>query len=187
MPMDSLPLRDIHLPLPIGIVPLALGWWFLIAALLIAILVVLILILRHRKPTALRQALKEFDCLFAKNELNDVVQYQEISLILKKLAVTTNLREDVAGLSGKEWILWVRSQVGNTTLSDQLLDFLKFGPYSSKGQIIQNKDAFRTEMQNLLIAVGGQKGSLLSKRLKSLSHLTTTSMALFAYKTKVNK
>lgn len=168
--MESLPLRDIHLPLPIDIWPLASGWWFLIAALLIAIVVFLILIQRHRRPAALKQALKEFDRLFAGDELNPVQRHQEISLILKKLAVTTNPREDVAGLSGQEWILWVRSQVGNGALSDQLLEFLKLGPYSSKEDFIQGKDAFRAEMQALLIAVGGPKGSLISKWLKRLRH-----------------
>lgn len=174
MPMESLPLRDIHLPLPIGIWPIASGWWFLIAAFFIAIVVIFALIHRHRRPTALKEALAELDRLFEISEISNVQRNQEISLILKKLAVTTNPREDVAGLSGQEWILWVRSQEGNGALSAQLLEFLKLGPYSDKEDFIQDQDAFRAEMQDLLIAVGGPKESLISKWLERLPRLKST-------------
>jgi hypothetical protein len=171
MPTESLPLRDIHLPLPVGIWPLATGWWFLIAALIAVIAIVLHLIQRHRRPTALKQALAEVDRLFGTSEISNVQRNQEISLILKKLAVTTYPREDVAGLSGQEWIKWVRSQLEGGTLSAQLLDFLKLGPYSSKENVIQDQDVFRTEIHALLIAVGSSKVSLISKWLEHLPFL----------------
>jgi Domain of unknown function (DUF4381) len=171
MPTESLPLRDIHLPLPVGIWPLATGWWFLIAALIAVIAIVLLLIQRHRRPTALKQALAEVDRLFGTSEISNVQRNQEISLILKKLAVTTYPREDVAGLSGQEWIKWVRSQLEGGTLSAQLMDFLKLGPYSSKENVIQDQDVFRTEIHALLIAVGSSKVSLISKWLEHLPFL----------------
>lgn len=171
MPTESLPLRDIHLPLPVGIWPLATGWWFLIAALIAVIAIVLLLIQRHRRPTALKQALAEVDRLFGTSQISNVQRNQEISLILKKLAVTTYPREDVAGLSGQEWIKWVRSQLEGGTLSAQLMDFLKLGPYSSKENVIQDQDVFRTEIHALLIAVGSSKVSLISKWLEHLPFL----------------
>ena len=168
MPMESLPLRDIHLPLPVGIWPLAPGWWCLIAALIAAIAVILILIQRHRRPSALKQALAEVDRLLGTSEISNVRRNQEISLILKKLAVTTYPREDVAGLSGQDWIKWVRSQVEGGTLSAQLLEFLKHGPYSAKENVIQDPDGFRAEINSLLIAIGSSKISLISKWLENL-------------------
>jgi hypothetical protein len=171
MPTESLPLRDIHLPLPVGFWPLAPGWWFLIAALIAVIALVLLLIQLRRRPTALRQALAEVDQLFGTSEISNVQRNQEISLILKKLAVTTYPREDVAGLSGEEWIEWVRSQLEGGTLSAQLLDFLKLGPYSSKEKVIQNQDAFRTEIHALLISVGSSNVTLASKWLEHLAFL----------------
>jgi hypothetical protein len=171
MPMESLPLRDIHLPLPVGIWPLAPGWWCLIAALIAAIAIILVLIQRHRRPTALKQALTEVERLLGTSEISNVQRNQEISLILKKLAVTTYPREDVAGLSGQDWITWVRSQVEGGTLSAQLLEFLKLGPYSAKENVIQDPDGFRTEIKALLITVGSSKVSLISKWLESLPFL----------------
>lgn len=157
--MESLPLRDIHLPLPIGFWPLALGWWCLIAALVAAIAVIIFLIQRHRRPTALKQALVELDRLMTAFEISHVQRNQEISLILKKLAVTTYPREDVAGLSGQEWITWLCSRLEGDTLSDRILEFLKRGPYSAKDDVIQDKDAFRSEIAALLITVGSPKKS----------------------------
>ena len=166
MPTESLPLRDIHLPMPVGIWPLAPGWWFLIAALLMAIAVILFLIQRHRRPTALKQALSEVERLLDTSELSNFQRNQEISLILKQLAVTSYPREDVAGLSGREWIEWIRSQSEDGILSSQLLEFLKVGPYSSKENVIQDQTAFRTEINALLIAVGSPKESLISQWLR---------------------
>ena len=74
----------------------------------------------------------------------------------------------MAGLSGKELIHWIESQVENGTLSDQLIDFLKLGPYSAKEDVIQDKQLFGSEIKNLLIAVGGPKQSLLSTWLNRL-------------------
>lgn len=153
---------------------MAPGWLFLFAAFFITIVVIVVLIQRHRRPTALKQALEEFDRLFAIDGLNHVQRYQEISLILKKLAVTTNPREDVAGLSGNEWIAWIQSRVTDGVLSTRLLEFLKLGPYSDKEDFIQDQDAFRAEMQDLLIAVGGPKESLISKWLERLPRLKST-------------
>jgi Domain of unknown function (DUF4381) len=171
MPTESLPLRDIHLPLPVGIWPLAPGWWFLIAALITAIAIILFLLQRHRRPTALKQALAEVDRLLDTSEVSNVKRNQEISLILKKLAVTSYPREDVAGLSGQEWITWVQSLVEGKTLSAQLLEFLKLGPYSAKVNVIQDQDAFRTEIHDLLIAVGRSKESSISKWLERTPRL----------------
>ena len=165
MPMESLPLRDIHLPLPIGIWPLAPGWWCLVAALIAAIAVILFLIQRYRKPTALKQALAEMDRLFGMPEISNVQRNQEISLVLKKLAVTTYPREDVAGLAGEEWITWISAQLeGNgATLSDQLLEFMKLGPYRAKQNIIKNPEDFQREFKSLLISIGSRKHSLIRK------------------------
>ena len=154
MPTESLPLRDIHLPIPVGIWPLAPAWWFLIATLFAVLAVILLQIQRYRRPTALKQALAEVNRLFGSSEISHVQRNQEISLILKKLAVTTNPRENVAGLSGQEWILWVRSQVEGKNLSSQLLEFLSFVPYSKKEDIILNQATFREEIEALVISIG---------------------------------
>ena len=111
------------------------------------------------------------DRLFGTYKISNVQRNQEISLILKKLAVTAYPREDVAGLSGQEWIEWVRSQLEGGILSAQLLEFLKLGPYSSKENVIQDQDVFRTEIHALLIAVGSSKVSLISKWLEHLPFL----------------
>jgi hypothetical protein len=167
MPMESLPLRDIHLPLPIGIWPLAPGWWCLIAALIAATAVILFLIQRYRRPTALKQALEEVDRLFEISEISHVQRNQEISLILKKLAVTTYPREDVAGLAGEEWIDWVKSRADGTSYSPQILSFLRYGPYCINADIIENKERFQSELHQLLTSVASiKKPRIFIKRIR---------------------
>ena len=89
--------------------------------------------------------------------MSQVQRNQEISLILKKLAMTTHPRENVAGLSGQEWIAWIQSQKGDGSLSAQLIEFLTLGPYSAEEIVIQNQDAFQTEIHDLITAIGGAK------------------------------
>ena len=168
MPTESLPLRDIHLPLPVGVWPLAAGWWFLIAALVTAIAIIFLLIQRHRRPTALKQALAEVDRLFGSSDISQVQRNQEISLILKKLAVTTYPREDVAGLSGEEWIAWIRNHREGGPLSTQLLAFLMLGPYSARENVMNDQDSFRDEIKILLVALGEARKSSSLKRFVDL-------------------
>ena len=61
---------------------------------------------------------------------------------------------------------WIRSQSEDGILSSQLLEFLKVGPYSSKENVIQDQTAFRAEINDLLIAVGRPKESLISQWLR---------------------
>lgn len=168
MATESLPLRDIHLPLPIGLWPPAPGWWFLIATLVLVSVLTLFLIHRHRRPTALKQALARVEKLLGSSQTSQVPRNQEISLIIKRLAVTTYPREDVAGLSGQAWIAWIRLQLEDGVLSAQLLEFLKLGPYSTKEDVIKDPDSFRSEIQKLLISIGSPKESLISVWIKRL-------------------
>lgn len=70
MPNEPLPLRDIHLPLPLGYWPLAPGWWYLLASFMIGITVLFLLIRRYYKPTALKQALIEVEQLLENDGLS---------------------------------------------------------------------------------------------------------------------
>src|SRR5690606_20856396 len=57
---ETLPLRDLHLPDPVGWWPLAPGWWILLALVLVALLLAWrVLHLRRRRNAARRLALAE--------------------------------------------------------------------------------------------------------------------------------
>ena len=152
--MESLPLRDIHLPLPIGLWPLAAGWWVVIGLLFILILIGAYLLYRHYQPTALKQALSTLDEILDNRSLPVESQNQSISLLLKQLAVTTYGREQVAHLMGQAWVHWVEGKTRTDPISDQMKRFLALGAYSRMADTIVDASQFKVEIRTIFIRVG---------------------------------
>ena len=110
MDPEQIPLRDLHLPEAIGWWPLAPGWWFVIAVVLIGLVFLLRYGLRVRTKSAARR--------YAQVELNSIVldfeQQQNavafgasISELLRRTMLAYAPRQDVAGLTGEEWLAWL--------------------------------------------------------------------------------
>jgi hypothetical protein len=116
--VSSLPLRDIHLPGPIGWWPPAVGWW-LLAALLLAGLVVFAL--RYYQSRHRRAALRSLRRVRAALEqgVEPVICLQNVSTVLRRFAMTTTARRrraaggaadsDVPGLIGQRWLEYLDS------------------------------------------------------------------------------
>lgn len=133
-------LRDIHLPEPVGWWPLAWGWWLLIALLVMALAGLIGYLWRRRQRWRYRrQALQELDRLYAEfREHGDGARYlQDISVLLRRTALSAFPRQEVAGLQGPAWLQWL-----NTTLGEGRTDFsqgpgrvLLDGPYRLQPQV----------------------------------------------------
>jgi hypothetical protein len=116
--MESLPLRDIHLPDPIGWWPLAPGWWgVLILALLTSFGLAYWRHRRLRGPTAVQAARAELDRLEADTAMPAREKLQALSILMKRVAISLYPREEVARLSGEEWGRWLAEKAGD----DQIL------------------------------------------------------------------
>jgi len=98
-------LRDIHLPAPVPFWPPAPGWWVVAALALLAGLG-LALWLRARRRSPRRAARQELDALartFA--EGRDVASLaQDLSALLRRVALARFPREEVAALHGARWL-----------------------------------------------------------------------------------
>ena len=152
--MEPLPLRDIHLPVPVGFWPLAEGWWVVIGILGLLLLTGAYVLYRHSQPTALKQALVALDEILDNRSLAVESQNQSISLLLKQLAVTLYGREQVAPLMGPAWVTWVEGKIGTHPLSSQMKRFLALGAYSRTVDAITDAGLFRVEVRDIFIAVG---------------------------------
>ena len=64
--MEPLPLRDIHLPEPVGWWPPAIGWWLLPVCVLGLIVLLIWLIRRRMRITPAKLALRELKSLESK-------------------------------------------------------------------------------------------------------------------------
>lgn len=104
MPMEpSLPLRDIHLPAPIGWWPPAPGWWLLLVGVpaLLGLLAWLWWFLRRK--TVKKLALLELEAI-AQSNSDGREKVQRLAILLRRICLSIYPREQVASLVGADWL-----------------------------------------------------------------------------------
>ncbi len=120
-------LHDIIVPDPVPWLPLAPGWYVLMFALLIATTWISIrLIQQWQKNRFRREALFELE----------TISPSQLPALVKRVTLSIAPREQVACLSGDDWLEFL-DQTGNTTafterVGQQLLD-LSYAPAQSAG------------------------------------------------------
>jgi hypothetical protein len=130
MEPTPLPLRDIHLPEPIGWWPPAPGWWGLLVLLILAALGwVLWNRRRQRGPTPLQAALAELTRLEADAALPMRDKLQGLSILMRRVAMSLYPREEVAGLAGEDWRRWLAEKSGDASLAGELAELMDHAPY----------------------------------------------------------
>jgi hypothetical protein len=110
MDPEQIPLRDLHLPEAVGWWPLAPGWWVIIALAVVAAAYLVRLFLRKRsRSAARRQALRQLAVLSQEFEQHgDVAAFSRaMSELLRRTMLAYAPRNDVAGLTGDEWLAWL--------------------------------------------------------------------------------
>ncbi|MCH7821110.1 MAG: DUF4381 domain-containing protein [Proteobacteria bacterium] len=110
MDPQQIPLRDLHLPDVIGWWPLAPGWWLVIGLAAIGLILLVRRMLRTRaQGAARRHALRQLNGLLADYERHhDVVAFgAQMSGLLRRTMLAYAPRQEVAGLTGDEWLAWL--------------------------------------------------------------------------------
>jgi len=110
MEENALPLRDLHLPEPVGWWPLAPGWWVLLVLLALLLgygLYRAYLRRRHNAPRrfALRE-LARYEADFNEHR-NPVLLGKQLSELLRRGMLAYARREEIAGLTGEAWLEWL--------------------------------------------------------------------------------
>lgn len=110
MDETALPLRDLHLPDPVGWWPLAPGWWGVIAILVLVLGYVFRRVYRRWQINAPRRyAMREL----ARYEADYLVHRDPVALgkqlseLLRRGMLAYAPREEMAGLTGNEWLAWL--------------------------------------------------------------------------------
>jgi hypothetical protein len=109
-------LRDIHLPAPVSFWPPAPGWW-LLALLIVIVLFAAFWLWRRRQRRAYRRmALRQLQQLrqALQSGKAETPVIAELSILLRRTAITRYGRQQVAGLQGKEWLAFL-DRTGRTT------------------------------------------------------------------------
>jgi hypothetical protein len=96
-------LRGIHLPQPVGLWPLAPGWWGLAAAIVAGACTTTLLMPRRRR-SVVRHALRELDGLARTSPETDLQTLATtLSALVRRVALLRFGRQRVAALHGRAW------------------------------------------------------------------------------------
>ena len=137
MPTSSSPLqelRDVHLPDPISLWPPAPGWWVIFGLVMMGVIVFLwILRNRHRMPVR-RLAMKELRAIKQYYDIHQDDQWlvQRLSVMIRRYAIATFPRNEVAGLVGISWLQFLDRSGRTNQFTDGIGHLLSSGPYQQQ-------------------------------------------------------
>lgn len=139
MKPTELPLRDIHLPAEIGWWPLAWGWWLVLVLGLFAGLALIIWWLK--RPTSQRRmqrsaqasALQELERIEQQYRHDPLGLVRELSVLLRRMAISLYGRRSVAGLTGMSWLQFLDQHTGSPVFSQHFQQALTELPYRAQG------------------------------------------------------
>ena len=144
--VSSLPLRDIHLPGPIGMWPPAIGWWLLAALVLVALAAYAWQYYRSRHRRVALNSLKRVHAALEQGA-EPVVCLQDVSTVLRRFAMTTAAQRraktktplaaesDVPGLTGSRWLAYLDSRWQREEFSGGAGRALLAAPYARPNSI----------------------------------------------------
>lgn len=171
LPVDSLPLRDIHLPDPVSAWPPAIGWWLL--PILLAILAYAVYVFIKYRKQQQKIAYKKM----AQQQLATIKQQHQrdnqpietlraVSTLLRRIALSYLPREDIASLTGEAWIKQLNQLSSQTVFTEEQIQLLTHAAY-------QNPDNIRlsTQITQLLESCENWTRYLPKQRVKSGARL----------------
>jgi len=125
-------LRDIHLPEPVNPWPVAPGWWILLLLILISLVFGIRFLLRRWRSNRYRRngliKLQQLQETYARDQ--DPQQYLlRFSELMKRIALVCFPREQVASLSGEEWVAFLDRTGGTDEFSLGHGQVLMYGTY----------------------------------------------------------
>ena len=103
-------LRDVIYPTDPGFWPPAIGWWIVLVLVILCLIGAVYLFRSIYLRLAESSFVKEVDALTQLQPREAIV---ELSILMRRIAITRFPRDSVAGLSGEDWLQFL-DQSGNT-------------------------------------------------------------------------
>ncbi|MDO8844722.1 DUF4381 domain-containing protein [Methylicorpusculum sp.] len=135
MESAELPLKDIHLPDAIGWWPPAMGWWLLVILIPLMILLLIKLIRHITRSTAIKSAKRILTEIKQDSTKNELEKLREISILLRRVAVSVAPRENIAGLTGQAWLDFLDQGMKDKPFTQGIGQCLINTPYQNKTSI----------------------------------------------------
>ena len=143
-------LRDIHLPDPVSWWPPAPGWWMVLGLAVVLIVLAVWGYRRLRVPRIYRTARHELQGLreaYAANR-EDHKLVTGLSVVLRRYAMALYGREQVAGLTGQQWLTFLNKTGNTNTFSSGVGNVIVSVPYGS--QVPVHGEALLTAVERWL-------------------------------------
>jgi hypothetical protein len=141
---EDIPLRDLHLPEPIGWWPLAPGWWLLIALAAAGIAWFAWQRIKvWQRGRARRVALQELAKLSSAHAADGDLELlaKGLSALLRRAMLAYAPRTDVARLTGAEWLRWLDRGLAQPLFADGPGQSLGWLPYRGSRSAAESVDA----------------------------------------------
>lgn len=139
--IESLPLRDIHLPGSVSWWPPAMGWWLVMGLLLAVVVIVLVFNYVKKRQQFSRVVLAEFDCITEHYQRHGDAQQllQELSALMRRITITAFPERQAAGITGEAWLRFLDELAGeaaakkaSTMFNSPLGRWLISAPYQKR-------------------------------------------------------
>lgn len=107
----ELPLRDVHIPEAISWWPLATGWWLLLIVIPSLLWISLWIYKRLTQQTAVKTAIKLLRQLKQDQSKNQQQKLAEISVLIRRVAISVAPRTECASLTGQAWLEYLNNSL----------------------------------------------------------------------------
>ncbi len=124
-----LDLKDIHEPVAIDWWPPAIGWWILAISVPLLIILFVWIYKRLTRKTALKTARKILAELKQAKTRDNLASVSELSILLRRVAISLSPRNQTAGLTGRKWLSFLDSSVKGEPFSEGIGQLLADAPY----------------------------------------------------------
>ena len=125
-------LRDIHLPEPISWWPPAPGWWLLAVTLILLVLLLWFGYRYYQRGAIKRAALNELKQIASHYREQPQQLLQQLSQLLRRVALATQPRNRVAGLSEEAWLAFLDHFTGQQQFTQGVGQVLLHGSYQKE-------------------------------------------------------
>jgi len=132
MPTNQLPLKDIHLPELISWWPPAIGWWLLVTLIPLLIVFLYWLYKRLTRKSAIKTALQKLATIKQYSFLDNDRKLRELSILLRRVAISISPRTEVASLTGRDWLAFLDKSIIGAPFSDGYGQLLADAAYRKK-------------------------------------------------------
>jgi hypothetical protein len=135
---DLSQLRDIHLPAPVSWWPPAPGWWLLLIIVVLGVSIARFIYYRRKRNAWRRTAIAQLRQLrdqAARQESSQTVVC-ELSVLMRRVAISRFPRESSASLSGDKWLAFLDNNGhGGTGFQSAIGKLLVTAPYSPQMKV----------------------------------------------------